>query len=159
VQSYHWLSWTGRAHWLAAAASRRRALRSTSWRRRGTPPPPAPRRIWARRGSARTSQGTPPRQLFASPSPADLKNQRIVSERGRKILNVVFLLCFLEFQTPRRKWGGGYKQKRIGALTDWRDTPSPQPSIHRVHSTVHRGRILGHNWDKSFKSFPPCYHL
>ncbi len=21
----------------------------------------------------------------------------------------------------------------------------------------HRGRILGHNWDKSLKSFPPCY--
>jgi hypothetical protein len=74
-------------------------------------------------------------------------NQRIVIERGRKILNVVFLLWFLEFQAPRRKWDGGYEAKYwcIDGLK--RHTLLlPNPAY-----MVHRGRILGRNWDKSLK--------
>ncbi len=32
---------------------------------------------------------------------------------------------------------------------------SPLPSPHPFY----RSRILGRNWDKSLKSFPPCYSL
>ncbi len=43
--------------------------------------------------------------------------------------------------------------------------PEPAPHIacysHKVcchsHLALSRGRILGRNWDKSLKSFPPCY--
>jgi hypothetical protein len=36
--------------------------------------------------------------------------------------------------------------------------PGPDSVLHLTGSTaLTRGRILGHNWDKSLKSFPPCY--
>ncbi len=61
------------------------------------------------------------------------------------------------------------REKTIGMTPMFLKVAKKKQCVHRCKCTyrdwktedllctIHRGRILGRNWDKSLKSFPPCY--
>jgi hypothetical protein len=62
--------------------------------------------------------------------------------------------CITEAKFKERTTGDHLDlARRLGESPDlWNDD-----TRHDVSFFFISGRILGHNWDKSLKSFPPCY--
>ncbi len=72
----------------------------------------------------------------------------------RRLKNPMYFEIFLEifFAAPE-------KNDKDGHISSGFDGILSEIAVFFLLFLLPRGRILGRNWDKSLKSFPPCYSV